>query len=148
MRPLSWLLVALQFLLIGLLLTPLHALIPRSAADLPGALCILGAAALAIAALDTLKRHNFTVLPEPRPGATLITTGPYARIRHPMYTAVLLFGIGAAWLAGSATSVLQLVALSIVMILKARHEERLLLAAHAGYADYRARSHALVPGLY
>jgi len=140
--------VVSQFVLIALLAAPLAGLVPRSPADLPGALCLLGSLVLAIAAFLTMQRRHFTVMPEPLPGSRLIERGPYARIRHPMYAAVLLGGLGAALLHGGATDASLLAMLVLVMVIKLRHEERLLQAVHPGYAAYRARTAALVPGVY
>jgi len=144
----SRVLVASQFVLIALLAAPLAGLVPQGAMDLPGALCLLGSLVLVIAAFLAMRRRDFTVMPEPRPGSRLIEHGPYARIRHPMYTAVLLGGLGAALLHGGAVDGLLLVLLVCVMVTKLRHEERLLQAAHPGYAAYRTRTAALMPGVY
>lgn len=88
---------------------------------------------------------NFSVLPEPRNGARLITTGPYAHVRHPMYLALMLFAAGCAL--GWNTPVHWLAAAALVAVLevKARREERLLQARFEGYAAYAARTRRFVP---
>jgi hypothetical protein len=44
---------------------------------------------------------SLTPLPEPMPGAALVTEGPYARCRHPLYRQILLGATGIALLLGS-----------------------------------------------
>ena len=87
-------------------------------------------------------------VPDPRPDARLVERGPYAVIRHPMYTAVLLvFGA----LAFDAPSPLRLALWGVLLVdllVKLHYEERLLDARLPGYAAYRARTKRLVPGLY
>lgn len=78
----------------------------------------------------------------------LITRGPYARVRHPIYTGILLMGIGAALWYGRAAGVVALVILALGFWYKAGREERLLSTHFAGeYAGYRARTRAFVPPL-
>ncbi len=81
-------------------------------------------------------------------GARLASTGIYRRVRHPMYTSVLL-GALAAWLADpNAWRLAAWMALLAVLVAKARREERYLLQRFPAYADYRARTWALLPGLW
>ena len=146
--PLSVALVVAQFALIAVLASPLATLVPTGPAGWLGALCLAGSLALVGWAFASMRPANFSVLPEPVAGGALVERGPYARVRHPMYSAVLLGGLGACLLHGSALDWALLVALATVMIVKARREERLLRALHPGYAGYAARTRALVPGVY
>jgi protein-S-isoprenylcysteine O-methyltransferase Ste14 len=69
----------------------------------------------------------------------VIDTGPYAFVRHPMYTSTLFLLIGMPLLLGSWIGL----ALSAFFILgiawRAVHEERALAAGLKGYADYAER---------
>ena len=147
-EPVSIALVAAQFLLIAILASPIATLVPSGPVGALGALCLAGSLALVGWAFASMRPANFSVLPEPVDGNRLVTRGPYARVRHPMYSAVLLGGLGACLLHGTATDWLLLVALAAVMVVKARREERLLRAVHPGYAGYASRTSALVPGVY
>jgi len=83
-------------------------------------------------------------------GHTLITEGVYRRVRHPMYSALLLHALGQAlvipnWVAGPAF----LVAFALLVALRLGPEERMLLDCFGpAYADYRARTRRLVPGVW
>lgn len=95
----------------------------------------------------SMPRVSFTVMPQPREGNELCTNGPYRRLRHPMYTAVLLCGLGAAVGYGVGWKWLALLGLALVLWLKLRLEEKALLARHTGYAEYRKHTRALIPGI-
>lgn len=81
------------------------------------------------------------------PGAPLVTTGAYGRVRHPLYQAVLIAALGMALALGSVLHLLLLLALAAVLGGKARREERQLLLQHPDYAGYRTSTAAIVPGL-
>lgn len=95
-----------------------------------------------------MRAGTFTVVPEPRSTAQLVTRGPYARVRHPMYTAVLLGALGAALMRNSAIDWIACVLLVVVLLLKINREEQLLMTRYPEYVDYRSRTAALVPGCY
>ena len=146
--PVSIALVVAQFALIVALAGPLATLVPGSATGWLGAACLAGSLGLVGWAFAAMRPANFSVLPEPVAGNRLVARGPYARVRHPMYSAVLLGGLGACLLHGTGIDWLLLVALVAVMVVKARREERLLRAVHPDYARYAAGTSALVPGVY
>jgi len=148
MSPISLALVAAQIGLLVMLASPVITLLPQGLADIPGALCLASCAVLACWAFLSMRGGNFTVLPEPRDNAHLVTRGPYASIRHPMYTAVLLGGLGVALTHNTLTDWVLCLLLLGVMLLKIRREEGLLIARYADYPAYRARTAALLPGLY
>jgi protein-S-isoprenylcysteine O-methyltransferase Ste14 len=85
-------------------------------------------------------------LPDPKPGAALITSGAYGRCRHPLYQAILLCSLGVALALGSLLHLALLLGLCAVLGGKARREERQLLALHPEYSAYRAATPAIVPG--
>lgn len=98
-------------------------------------------------ALQALLRlgPSLTPLPEPMAGAALVTTGAYARCRHPLYQAVLVCSLGVSLALGSLLHLALLLGLCAVLGGKARREEWALLRAHSDYAAYQARTAAIIP---
>jgi len=79
-------------------------------------------------------------------GHELVQTGPYRRIRHPIYTGILLMILGTGLAGGRVHSLLAFPIALIALWLKSRMEER-WMAAEFGerYATYRKASWALIP---
>jgi len=77
----------------------------------------------------------------------LITSGPYAVVRHPIYTAMLGLLIATGLTFGTPTSTVAGAVLYVIGTwLRTRAEERLLEAAFGDrYAAYRRRVPALIP---
>ena len=82
-----------------------------------------------------------------REGAPLVTAGPYARVRHPMYSAFFLLVAGLALLTANAlVGGLGLGAVAFVMIVRTPREERMMLDAHGeAWRTYAARTGRFVP---
>ena len=88
--------------------------------------------------------HNFSLLPQAR---TLVTTGPYRFVRHPIYLGGLLITLGEVWLRFSALTVGVNIIFVVAQIVRLRYEEQILERTFPEYAAYRARTSALVPGI-
>jgi protein-S-isoprenylcysteine O-methyltransferase Ste14 len=79
----------------------------------------------------------------------VISTGPYAIVRHPMYAAGLLLFLGTPLALGSYWGLLAVVVAAPALIWRLLHEEKLLARNLPGYAEYCARVRwRLVPGLF
>jgi protein-S-isoprenylcysteine O-methyltransferase Ste14 len=76
----------------------------------------------------------------------LIQTGPYAIVRHPIYTGMLGMALGTAIDYGRASGFVVFALLCVGAWLKSRQEER-LMADHFpdAYRHYKDRVHALIP---
>lgn len=81
-------------------------------------------------------------------GHALIRTGPYRRIRHPIYTGLLLAIIGTALAIGEWRGLVAIACALIGLVRKIHGEEALMERAFPEYADYRRSTAALVPLLY
>ncbi len=92
--------------------------------------------------------RNLTPIPRPLAEAELVQTGIYARIRHPLYAAVMLSAFGWAAFASSARALIPAAMLAIWLEAKARREEAWLLHKFPGYAAYRDRTHRFIPSVY
>lgn len=145
---LSYLLVFLQFLFIALLASPTRDFLTMTPLAMLGLTLLVAATALALWALISMRRGTFRVLPEPSDTAQLTRTGPYKSIRHPMYSAVLLAGLGAAIAHATLFHGLLLVCLTLVMYFKIKREEAALTARYPEYKEYRSQTKALFPFIY
>jgi protein-S-isoprenylcysteine O-methyltransferase Ste14 len=93
---------------------------------------------------------NWSITLEVREQHRLITQGVYYRIRHPMYSALVLYSLGHAlvipnWVAGPAN----LVAFAILFTLRVHAEEQMMSDTFGDeYATYAARTKRLIPGVW
>lgn len=90
---------------------------------------------------------NWSITLELREGHALVTHGVYRHVRHPMYSALLLYGLGQTlvlpnWVAGPS----YLVAMTLLVALRIGPEERMMRERFGdAYDAYAARTQALVP---
>lgn len=79
----------------------------------------------------------------------VISTGPYAWMRHPMYAAALVMLLGIPIALGSSWGVLIVVAMLPVLIWRLLDEERFLARNLPGYAEYQRRvRYRLLPPIW
>jgi protein-S-isoprenylcysteine O-methyltransferase Ste14 len=79
-------------------------------------------------------------------GQKVITTGPYAIVRHPMYASGSLYMLGTPLALGSYWGFLALAGMLPFLLWRLLDEERILTRDLPGYAEYRQRvRHRLVP---
>lgn len=70
---------------------------------------------------------------------SLVSTGPYRYIRHPMYSAILVFILGTSLLLGSGLGVMVGLIGAALLARRAVLEERMLSKELPGYTDYKAK---------
>jgi protein-S-isoprenylcysteine O-methyltransferase Ste14 len=87
----------------------------------------------------TVLGGNRTPYPQPRAGSELVQRGIYARVRHPLYTSVMLASLGWALIWESAAAFGAALVLVPFFHAKARREERWLREMFPGYVDYARR---------
>ena len=110
------------------------------------ALCVLGFG-LAIFARWHLGR-NWGMPMSRKEQPELVISGPYAYIRHPIYTGLILAMLGSA-MGVNVSWALMLIPVGTYFILSARQEESVMLQQFPKqYAAYMARTGMLVPRLY
>ena len=83
---------------------------------------------------------------EIQPGQQLVDSGPYAIVRHPMYTAVLLMFLSIPLILGSWPACVLFLTFPGILVRRIRNEEQVLTEGLDGYADYKARvKYRLIP---
>jgi protein-S-isoprenylcysteine O-methyltransferase Ste14 len=103
---------------------------------------------LGLWAVAAMRPGNFNIVPDVKAGGRFVRGGPYAWIRHPMYSS-LLIASGAlvlddfTWLRAGLW-----MALLVDLVVKLSYEERLLIRAFPAYAAYQSASSRLIPWIY
>ena len=72
-------------------------------------------------------------------GQTVISTGLYAVVRHPMYTASTVMFLALPLILGSWYALIPFAFYPVIMVVRIRGEEKLLTAELAGYEEYRRK---------
>ena len=110
---------------------------------LPGWVPYAAAAAFLLAYLlyaEVLRENTYlsrTI--EVQEGQTVIDTGLYGIVRHPMYSATLLLFLSMPLVLGSLLSFLCFLAYPLIIAKRIRNEEEVLKAGLPGYAEYLQR---------
>lgn len=147
-RVFAWTLVCAQLALIGAIVVWSG----RRTWPAPGWLLAVSAtlvlagglvAAVAAAALGP----GLTASPLPNARARLRTSGPYAWVRHPIYTGLLVATAGAVLASGRIARLIAWLLLVLLLWAKARWEERRLRTRFPDYASYAACTGRLLPRL-
>ncbi len=118
------------------------------ALGIPGLAFLLAGLSLYGAARLTLGRF-FSETVRIKPGHRLITKGPYRFIRHPIYLAVILFGLSIPMILGSLYGFVTILALVPMLILRIRFEEKVLASTFGQeYVEYAHKTKKLIPYIY
>ena len=144
-KHLSGTLVIIQYGCMGLLMVtgPLIA-------GKPGLLAVeLFGIALGFWAIFTVPLRQLKIKPDIKPGALLVSHGPYALIRHPMYAAILLVLVPLIINSYSIFRLLVLMLLLINLLWKISYEESLLESNFKqSYKIYRTKTWKLIPLIF
>ena len=105
--------------------------------------CVIIGGSLTLLSLVYLRRA-LTVTPQ---ATSLVTAGPYALVRHPMYSGSILIMFGLMLLIDSAAAVVLFLACAGLQIQRARYEEALLENSLPDYGRYKCGVGRFVPRL-
>jgi protein-S-isoprenylcysteine O-methyltransferase Ste14 len=122
----------------------LHHQPPALAVQAIADLLLVAGTTWALWALRSLGR-NLSVIAQAR---DIADRGPYRLVRHPLYLGEMVSLLGLAVVAGTVAAFAAWAAFVAMQVYRARREEQVLLAALPGYQAYRARTAALVPGVF
>jgi protein-S-isoprenylcysteine O-methyltransferase Ste14 len=141
----GWALVALQFVLLAVIVVSPGGVwaVPGTFRTVGTVMRVVGAAAIVAGALRLGR--GLSVHPTPTESAVLRTDGPYRFVRHPIYSGVLLLATGITATSGSAAAVVAFAGLAVLLNVKARFEEVLLLRRFPDYGAYASRTPRFVP---
>ena len=121
--------------------------------DLPGWAAIAGDVIMLLGWLGiyfVFRENSFaSATIESSADQRVISTGPYAWVRHPMYAAALVLLLGIPLALGSIWGVLIVLALVPVLIWRLMDEERFLVDHLPGYREYQGRvRYRLLPSIW
>ncbi len=120
--------------------------VPRSVVLAGGALVAIGFYFI----FHVYRENTFTSATiEIAENQTVVSTGPYAIVRHPMYASALLYLIGTPLALGSYWGLLAVAGFLPFLVWRLVDEERMLAASLPGYVEYRLRvRHRLIPFIW
>ena len=136
---------------LGFLFTPRR--VDFATISMPDGLRLLGVplALLGLGLFAWMFRHlglNVTSTSMPRAAATLVTSGPYRWIRHPMYSAALILVVATMLLTANLVVMVGGLTMFVLMAARSRLEERRLIEKFGeAYRAYQRQTGRFVPRL-
>ncbi len=97
-----------------------------------------------------LKENSYASrIIEVEPEQTVISSGPYAKVRHPMYSVVLLMYILSPLALGSYWAIIPMILIIPVIVARILNEEKVLVRDLDGYKEYMQKTrYRLIPGIW
>lgn len=116
----------------------------------PLAICLVGdvlvAAGLGVVAMVLIQNSYAASTVQVEAGQTVVSTGLYGLVRHPMYTGNVIMLVGIPLALGSYWGLIFVIPGLIVLAVRIRDEETLLREELTGYREYTETvRHRLVP---
>lgn len=111
-------------------------------------LIIIAGILVGIWAILAMRGGKLNISPDLKDGATIIREGPYKWIRHPMYLAVLTVMLGITLVDPNPARWILLIVLTINLVVKMHHEEKLLQARFKEYPGYQKSTKRILPFVY
>jgi protein-S-isoprenylcysteine O-methyltransferase Ste14 len=87
---------------------------------------------------------SFSIMPEAR---VLVTSGPYAYARHPLYAVEIITILGSALQFRQPWALLLAAGVTAMQVIRSLFEEQVLTSAYPEYAAYRAKTARFIPGI-
>ena len=116
---------------------------------------ILGAVLIGVGMMlvwETFRANTFAttqVRVQTERAQTVVDSGPYHYIRHPMYAGMVLFVIGTALMLGSLWGLAATPLLFVMLAMRILGEEKVLKQDLAGYTEYMTKTPwRIVPGVW
>ena len=141
----GYILVFVQFSIIGLMLLPLDDKVIYSSF---GFFFTLLGLIIGAVAIYTNGVGNFNIRPDIKENSTLITSGIYAYIRHPMYTSVIVAMFGILLLNMNLLNIILYLILICNMLIKMFYEEQLWGCNEERYREYAQNTSRLLPFVF
>lgn len=129
---------------VGFLLSDGRRLFAGGVIGTVGAVLCASGLLLMMAALFSLRRV-IQIAPEPRTDGQLVTRGVYSRLRHPIYTAIVIVVVGLFLRKPTVLVAIGAAVVVVFLMVKVRFEEKLLLGRYPEYAEYRSRTLGIIP---
>jgi protein-S-isoprenylcysteine O-methyltransferase Ste14 len=134
--------IAGTFITVGIIYLPAQTL-PFAVQALADALLLVGSGVCLF--IIAYLGQAFSIMPEAR---KLVTNGPYAIVRHPLYVAEEIGILGLVLQFEQPWATLLALAGIVLQVVRSEYEERVLLAAYPEYAEYRARTWRFIPFVF
>lgn len=115
-----------------------------------GAIALMAAGlAFALSAVATNPFFSSVVRIQDDRGQYVVSTGPYAVVRHPAYLGAMLFALSSPFALNSLISAVPMLGYVVLLVFRTRMEDPLLHQSLPGYTEYAARvRYRLVPGIW
>jgi protein-S-isoprenylcysteine O-methyltransferase Ste14 len=113
-----------------------------------GLVFILAFILLTAWAVFVMRRSKLRLGPRADAKATLVTTGPYHYIRHPMYTSLFLLALGCLIAGFNLIRLIAFCILIVALFFKIRIEEKNLLESLPDYKQYAQKTKRFIPFLF
>ena len=111
-----------------------------------GLLCMVG---LGFAVLGSIALgRNLSPFPKPKEKGTLVESGIFSVVRHPIYSGLSLAAAGWSLIWNSIAALVATLLLLTFFDIKARREERWLEEKFPGYSAYKSRVKKFIPFVY
>jgi protein-S-isoprenylcysteine O-methyltransferase Ste14 len=118
------------------------------AAGILGTILTIIGLVVAVVARHTLG-DNWSPVPDLKKGHTLVTSGIYSYIQHPIYTAMICMVLGALFVYPVSPVAIVLIIVTIVCLKWIKKEEALMLKTFPrDYPAYKSRTKSLIPFIY
>lgn len=99
--------------------------------------------------LAMLENAHASKILDINPDQALVDTGPYARVRHPLYSGGALMMLALPIALGSLISLLPAFMSALMLVIRIPFEEEMLVKGMDGYTEYKERvRYKLIPGIY